>query len=224
MFASTNWHEVRTMTQRLFTSRDQEILTALVQKVRLFSLRQIAAHWWDGEVANARRRLKVLMGVDLLQRITVRARTLPPLQAPVAAWDPGRPAVDFGQIAHRLQSRWVHRAVRTTTAFIATPRAARLLGGTARAELKASTQVTHDLGVAHVWLVLDRSAPERADAWRGEDLMAHTRIGQKLPDAFLVDESGTPTAVIEFGGSYDAARVRDFHEDCAARALPYEIW
>ena len=42
------------------TNRDPEILQALVQKVRLFSHRQIADHWWNGELANARRRLKRL--------------------------------------------------------------------------------------------------------------------------------------------------------------------
>ena len=30
-------------------------------------------------------------------------------------------------------------------------------------------------------------------------------------------------AVIEFGGAYDAERVRVFHEDCVPRALPYQL-
>ena len=47
------------------TNRDREILQALVQKVRLFSQRQIADHWWDGELANARRRLKRLAHREL---------------------------------------------------------------------------------------------------------------------------------------------------------------
>ena len=42
------------------TGRDRAIVQALVQKVRLFSQRQIVDHWWNGELANSRRRLKRL--------------------------------------------------------------------------------------------------------------------------------------------------------------------
>ena len=212
------------MTSRIFTSRDSEILSALTQKVRLFTLRQITAHWWNGELANARRRLRVLAEVQLVQRTTVRARTLPLLEWPVTEWSPGRPSPDFGSVANNLQKRWKRRPVRSLTAFVATPRAVRFLGGSAREAVKVSTQATHDIGVAQVWLQFATVDPPQAAAWRGEDLMAHTRRGQKLPDGFLVDADGTPVAVVEFGGSYDTRRVRDFHLDCASRDLPYQIW
>ncbi len=42
------------------TPRDRAIVQSLVQKVRLFSQRQIVDHWWNGELANSRRRLKRL--------------------------------------------------------------------------------------------------------------------------------------------------------------------
>jgi len=212
------------MTSRLFTSRDSEILTALTQKVRLFTLRQITAHWWGGELANARRRLRILSEARLIQRQTVRARTLPPLEWPVSEWTPGQSSPDFGSIAHRLQSRWKRRPVRSRTAFVATHRAARFLGGTSSQTMKAPTQATHDIGVAQVWLRFSSVDPRQAAAWHGEDLMAHTRVRQKLPDAFLLNPEGTPVAVIEFGGSYDSRRLRDFHLDCASRRLPYQIW
>ena len=47
------------------TQRDFALIIALVQKVRLFSLRQITEHWWSGETANARRRLRQLTEADL---------------------------------------------------------------------------------------------------------------------------------------------------------------
>jgi hypothetical protein len=93
-----------------------------------------------------------------------------------------------------------------------------------RGEVKRETQATHDLGVAQVWLQLDLRSPQLADAWRGEDVMALTRQRQKLPDAFIVDTAGATLCVIEFGGSYDEPRIREFHEDCADRALPYQLW
>ena len=190
------------------TARDQQMLLALVQKVRLLSLRQIAEHWWQDEVANARRRLRALTATSLVQRVTVAARTLPPIDAPVATWQPGHTVPDFGQVSYRLQSRWRRRAVRSTSAYIATDHAAQLFGGKCRA----------------VWLRLHDEAAEWADAWRSEDLLAHTRRGEKLPDGFIVDREGETVWVIEFGGSYDAPRVQEFHEDCADRNLPYQIW
>ena len=98
------------------------------------------------------------------------------------------------------------------------------IGGKSRGQLKHPTQATHDLGVASLWLRLHEQTPAWADAWRGEDLLAHTRLGEKLPDAFLFDAAGEIIWVIEFGGANDAQRVREFHEDCAQRQLPYQIW
>lgn len=206
------------------TSRDQQLLLALVQKVRLFSLRQIAEHWWQDEVANARRRLRALTASSLVQRVTVAARTLPPIDSPIATWKPGQTVPDFGQVSYQLQSRWRRRAVRSIAAYIATDHAAQLFGGKCRGQLKNPLQATHDLGVAAVWLRLHDEAAEWAEAWRGEDLLAHTRRGQKLPDGFIVNADGETVWVIEFGGSYDPSRVQEFHEDCYDRNLPYQIW
>lgn len=206
------------------TRRDRELLAALVLKVRLFALRQIADHWWDGEVANARRRLKQLVAGELIHRVTVLVRTLPAIEAPVVSWQPNQAAPDFDAVSYRLQSRWQSRPVRPVTAFIASEKSAQLFGGKHRGELKHQMQATHDLGVAAVWLRFHECAPAWADAWQGEDQLAHTRRGEKLPDAFVVNEQGQTTSVVEFGGAYDAARVEEFHLDCASRDLPYQIW
>ena len=207
----------------IFTDRDRELLQALLVKVRLFSLRQIATAWWEGEIANARRRLRQLADTDLATRVTVPARPLPSLERPVAIWRPGQQPPRFGQISYELKNRWT-RPVRQCAAWIATPRAANLLGGVGRNQPKNVSQSSHDLGVAAVWLRLRDASPAWAEAWQGEDLWAETRRGQKLPDAFIVGPDGNPVAVIEFGGSYDATRVEAFHNDCAGRGLPYQIW
>lgn len=208
----------------MLTERDQRLLLALLLKVRLLSLRQIAAAWWQGEVANVRRRLKLLAGAGLLLPLTVAARTLPALEGPLIVWQPDEAAPDFGHVAHLLQSRWRRRAVRPTKAYVATPKAAQLLGGRGTEQLKHPAQATHDLGVAAVWLHLLQHAPAWAEAWRGEDLLAHTRRGEKLPDAFIVDEENEPLWLIEFGGDYDAHRLQAFHEDCRVRDIPYQLW
>lgn len=206
------------------TNRDQEILHAVALQVRLLNLRQLAETWWNGDLPNARRRLKRLVHAGLLTSVIVPARALPPLEAPLVRWNLGDPKPEFGSVAYRCQDRWRGRAVHPSTVWIATEQAAQLYGGVRRGELKHPAQATHDLGVAAVWLRLKQIAPEWAGAWRGEDQLAHTRVGEKLPDAFIVDAEGTIRCVIEFGGAYDAERVQAFHADCVARNLPYQLW
>ena len=206
------------------TQRDFALLIALVQNVRLFSLRQVTDHWWSGETANARRRLRQLADADLVARVEVQARTLPELERPVIAWRPSADVPNFDAVSHQLQKRWQSLAVRPCSAFVATEHAARLFGGRNRGELKHPLQATHDLGVAQVWLELHKNATPWADAWKGEDLMAETRRGEKCPDAFIVNALEQVVCVIEFGGQYHAERVREFHEDCASRELPYQLW
>ena len=206
------------------TERDREILDTLVRKVRLFSQRQLADHFWNRSLANARRRMKWLAENSLVEQLQVQARVTPSLNAPIATWQPGQILPVFGAIAHACQQRWKRRPTQSCVAWIATEKAAQLFGGVRRGEFKNPVQATHDLGVAAVWLRQREIAPRFAKAWRGEDLLAHTRRGEKLPDAFIVNEEGTVTWVIEFGGGYDADRVQAFHEDCASRGLPYQLW
>ena len=206
------------------TDRDRELLQSLALKVRVFSQRQIADDFWDGSLPNARRRLKRLLDQELLLRVTVHARSLPLLESPLASWRPGDPEPDFGKLAYQCQARWRQRPVRPCSAFIASSKAAQLFGAAHRGELSNPTQATHDLGVAAVWLRLRQIAPEWSTAWQGEDLLAHTRVGEKLPDAFIVNSQAQVTCVIEFGGSYDTERVKAFHHDCLRRQLPYQLW
>ena len=213
------------MTDALhLTPRDLAVVQALVQKVRLFSQRQIVDHWWNGELANSRRRLKRLADRNLLQRTFVTARPAPAFESPLITWRPGDAAPDFGKIAYRCQARWRSRPARQSVVWQATKVASQAFGGTARGKLKHPMQATHELGVAAVWLRLQQVAPKWAAAWRSEDLLAHTRVGQKLPDAFIVDDAEQVIWVIEFGGCYDAERVKAFHQDCESRNLPYQLW
>ena len=206
------------------TERDGEILQTLAEKARLLGQSQIADHWYRGERTNARRRMQRLAVSELAQRVLVMARPLPPLAAPLASWRPGEAPPQYGHVAYLCQERFRLRPVRQCSAWIATDRTAHLFGGVRRGELKHPLQATHDLGLAAIWLRLREVAPEWAAAWRSEDLFAHTRVGEKLPDAFIVDANDHVACVIEFGGTYDSQRIEEFHRDCAMRSLPYQLW
>lgn len=211
----------------LLVSRDDEILRTLSLKVRLLSLAQVAAAWWEPTEAgrlNARRRLTKLVGDGLVTRLRVQARPLPPLVAPALRWKPGDPTPDIGAVAWCLQSRWKEGPCETAV-YVATRRGANQYGGRGRGELRRVFQATHDLGVSAMYLRLHAINHVDADAWIGEDILSPYRRGEKLPDAVLAESpESRPRLVLEFGGAYDAARVRSFHESCADDALPYELW
>lgn len=209
------------------TVRDKQILQALCVSVRLFTLEQVAHHWWlksSNRLATARRRMGLLGRVGYLSKQQVLAAPLPSMQTPILSWKPGEAEPDHGAIAWRLQSRWTQSA-RMTSAYMATPRASQIFGGKAKGYLKQEYQASHDLGVAQMYLYVLSRAPKLASAWIGEDVLAPYRKGQKLPDAVIsASPSERPLLVLEFGGAYDRERVQAFHADCRDRGLPYQLW
>lgn len=225
------------------TGREREIVSALASKIRMLSFEQIRREWWPGSDAapsesadrNARRRLSELVEAGLLTRERVAAKPLLSLDAPAFRWkpdagggpnvgsEPGEAAPEFSSLSWQLQKRWTEPE-REVSAYLATRRAASIFGGWANGRIKNPGQATHDFHVGAVYLKLLRTAPTLAAGWIGEEMLSPTRQGQKLPDAILYDREGRPRLVVEFGGAYPAERVQSFHEDCAARQLPYELW
>ena len=51
------------------------------------------------------------------------------------------------------------------------------------------------------------------------------QISDAILDAVLADDpEGGVRLALEFGGAYNARRVRAFHEHCVAEGLAYELW
>ena len=211
----------------MLADRDLDILRTLSLHVRLLSLKQVASAWWSeapSALSAARRRLALLVKSCYLRRLRFPLQPVPPLPAPVFTWRPLLPAPDYGALAWKLQTRWTE-PLAPTTVFIATEQAANLFGGRSRGRLKRSSQASHDLGLAAVYLHFRQTRPVEAAMWIGEDVLARYRQGQKIPDAVIATApENKPQLVIEFGGAYDADRVREFHLDSKKRKLPYELW
>lgn len=204
------------------TPRDILIMRGLSLQVRLLGQRQLAETLWSGDVANARRRLKRLVQAGLLSRIETLAQPLPDLLRPVCSWCPGDARPDTSAVAHRLKSRWRYRALRPTVVYWATEFTKSHFGG--RNVKPLPPQVTHDLGVAAVWLWYHQHHPCFARAWIGEDQLEEDEPGFSIPDAVIVNETQQTQMLIEFGGNYNAQRLVDFHEAAAARNVPYQVW
>jgi len=111
-----------------------------------------------------------------------------------------------------------------TTVLVGTPRAAHLLGGIASGKVSVPYQASHDLGLASVFLAKRRLDPPAAAGWLSEDMVPKPGRGQKRPDAVVHSTTGRAVLAVEFGAGYPAARLEAFHNDCAKRPLPYEVW
>jgi hypothetical protein len=144
------------------------------------------------------------------------------INKPLHVWRVDDPPPNFHAIQYQAEQRNLG-SVETVTVFLGTWRLAQALGGTCGHPLNHHS-ASHDMGVAQTYLHLWRTNRDLALAWQGEDIVAPSRHRQKLPDAILYNRAGEPTMAIEFIGDYPVERIKAFHDDCASRGLPYEVY
>lgn len=207
------------------TKRDEELLLALSRSVRLLTPDQISKCWWhesENGIALARRRLRQLAAHGHVQRVQVFARRLSSVSTPVYCWCPGQSSPNFEAISYKLQSRW-QAPPRRITAFIAGTNTRKAFGCKGTGELKRSFQMGHDIGLSDVFVHYFVCDPTLIQYWWGEDQI-NTK-GKKVPDAVIAtSRDARPDRVVEFGGSYNARRVEQFHATCKREKLEYELW
>jgi hypothetical protein len=212
------------------TDRDRLIVLALLFKVPVLSELALAGLWpaSDSGLENMTRRLRQLCEEQLLERHVAQAQST----ADVTLFYHsalGMPAPEFGAYGWALAKRWEQLETQRTTFFTASDAAAKHYGRTIRNPLKATTAISHNIGLGMVYLYFALHHPLLASAWVAEDVIADARRhGGKIVDACIVDSTATPAVAIEFAGSsYSASngeRLREIHLDCEARNLPYEMW
>lgn len=208
-----------------WTSRDIQIVEALTLKTRVMTLDQIARLWWPKSkngASDAKKRILKLRKAGCIERYQINTHPIISMVSPVTQWRPNLEVPDFSSVAWKLKQRWILTHT-PTWVFVATRRAANLFGSFG-GKLKDPLQVTHDIHLSEVYLKYSFEFPGQADRWVGEDAFLKAGHGIKDPDAFLLDENGTITKVVEFGGKYSADRVEQFHRHCEERELEYELW
>jgi hypothetical protein len=128
---------------------------------------------------------------------------------------------DPEKIAYQAQSRWRDLGTKFTTAFVATPKLARRLGGVGTGEIRAPLQVTHDVMILECYRTLTAEAQMN---FEGEDYLRATGWGRrrKVPDAITTIDG--QRFAIEFAGAYDAERIREFQDWALREKLPYLLF
>lgn len=207
------------------TGRDEAILDALTRRVRVFSVFQVARHWWPGQrhgTESALARLTVLESAGLLKEVTEWAHPELNLVIPILSWKPADGVPNLGQVSYRLKSRWTE-APTPVRGFIATRSAGAIFAGSGGRQPRPS-EMTHDLHLAAIFLRILSESPRIAQSWVSEAAQHAAGAGrnERLPDALIKTRLGT--RVLEFGGAYSKRKLAEFHAYCSERSLPYEIW
>lgn len=207
------------------TSRDRELLDTLTVRVRVLTLAQIARTWWPQTADPKRQCRERLVRLEAAGWVTLFHATARPelaLSGPVATWKQASEQPDMDAVSYALKVRWQQPA-RVQSMLTATDQAGKFFGGHGGRKPRAS-EATHDLHLASIYLKLRSENAKLASTWRSEARLAKERtdgVG-KVPDAMVIDRG--QRRVIEFGGSYHAPKLREFHTYCAQRNWAYEIW
>jgi hypothetical protein len=203
----------------MYTHFREELLTMLTHKVRFFSDEQISRAFLDGNSLAARRYLYGLRARGLVRRALVLSHPELVLEAPLLTWKPHEPVPNFEAASYACKRRWT-KPPGSLPVWLATPKAARLVGGYAGEIRLAST--THDLHVGTLYLLLQHRETRRLRLVR-EDFQRQERR-ERLPDFVLADAQNCVQFAFEFGGAAKPERIQKLHSYGERFSIPYELW
>lgn len=209
----------------LSTAIDELLIEMLTTRIRVLSIDQVrdvaGGRGIKGRAA-ALRRVKRLESKGWVLVLNGLAHPELPLGRPVITWTPGETAPPFGPASYQLRSRWT-LPPRLTQVVVASSVAGSFFGG-AGGRVPRTSELTHDLALARIFIRLQKSDPKRASCWASEASLFERGEGRgdKLPDAMIKTRGGK--VAVEFGGAYRPQKLREFHEYCSGRNLAYEIW
>lgn len=209
------------------TPRDLEIIRVLCLCVRYLSMDQLRRGWWQTNsraALAAEARIRKLVKAEWLGKSSLLARPIPKIDGPLYVWHPGDRVPDFGHFAWRAKSRWKSPPVMTSVIY-AGPKASRFYVGTRPRKVRQIYQLTHDLGVAEVYLHFKDSRPAEAANWCGEATNPFRKRHVKNADVYIYPEhKWPPKLVVDFAGAYPKSRIQALHDYCSKNQLAYELW
>ena len=212
------------MFQRTWTPAIYDLMETLTCRVRLLSLSHIHKGWQSqfGSSEAVVKAVRQLVDAEMIVGDVWTVQASPIEQHPLASWMPQQAPPNLDRIEELISSRWNERC-EPTPVVAATHHAARLFGSSTGG-LPPVNHRNHDLLLSAVYLRYRTTQPKLACTWLGEDAVSMAERGVKNPDAFLFDESGSVTRVIESAGRYSLKQLESFHQHCQSADLSYELW
>lgn len=175
-----------------------------------------------GMLGTGIRRIRRLVEAGYIEPVTVLLRPHV-IEAPLIDLGPLDPEPHYGKVSYVLKTRQT-LPCRPTRAYVATERSSALVGGRG-GQLRHPFQADHDHAVAWVFLHYLKTTPEIAATWLGEDVIPsplRKRI-KVVPDAVTFGSDGA-MRVEEFGGAYDADRLKTLCRWSIDSGLSYRVW
>lgn len=212
--------------QFMLDTADQAVLDLLTWRCRAGTDEQIKDYLEALGFAGTKWRPKMKFASRTLVGRAEVVVCLPVIEGPLFSWCAGDRAPDCDALAWQLSRRLARAIPRPVTIYWATQRATHLVGGVTIC-LQKPLQLEHDLGVMAAYLKRLRLDPETLALWLGEDMLraAYAPLFPRtLPDAALIGPDDTVYRLIEYGGRYNADRLRRFHRFCVKRFFDYEVW
>lgn len=214
------------MRDAVIVARHEMLLQIVAHAVRFLTAELVMSLRPDvSSPATARRQLEKLRVAGYLGRLKRFGRRIPTIESPLYRWEPGAPPPEAGRISYLIRKRFASVESHQITLYVPTRRTLDLFGVDRPVILKR-TQISHDLGVAQMFLFIHRHHPDWVGRWRGEDCYASSRgFGEKVEDAVILKtDSNEPELALEFlGASYGKKRLLALHNDFVQRGLPY-LW
>jgi len=218
------WPTGKAIEGHVVNSHEQHIVRVLAERVRVFTVGQIAATWWTDTRwgrSRASAAMRSLADEGWLHVQQALSRPIQLFDTPLVAWRPGEGRPELAAVARSLHRRAMVDAKPVNVAF-ATTRAATLFCS-GRAPSVTLTQMTHDLNVAELFLHYLRSGlPE--DRWMSEDRLPRDWPIKARPDALVRNVTGEIVRALEYGGDYPESRLAELHQGLSSIHLAYEIW
>jgi hypothetical protein len=201
-----------------------DIIETLARRVHILTHGQIVAIWGSDSqgCSDLECKLTRLHNGKLCERAWINVHPRLPIEAPLASWQPQMARPDFDQLEQQVRARW-SRLAQSTRVYWASRQAANLFGSSVHG-VPDLLHRDHDVLLAEVYVFYRQRRPKFARKWLGENVFPKAGYRIKDPDAFLVQDDGTPLRVIESAGRYGRQQIEEFHDHCDELDLPYELW
>jgi len=205
-----------------WASIDYDVLQTLAIRLRVMAVSQATTLWSPNDMASMRARIQHLSAAGLLDCFSVNVHPLLSPEKPLYSWAAGAAAPNSVEISRIAKARWTQPS-QPTEVFVASRKTANLFGADPH-RLSKVEERDHDLLLADAFVAHRRQQRSPEPHWIGENYLPKAGYQIKDPDAFLINDSGKPFAVIESAGRYSGKQVQDFHDYCEAHSLSYELW
>jgi hypothetical protein len=200
--------------------RTGQVVKTLATKVRVMTLEQVAENWFS-DLARpknaAREGLHRAEKEGLLVTAWGMAHPTVPLPGPLYRYEANdrTPPPLFGRLSWEARRRFRKAPVRTL--YVTAAKLGKAAFGQSPGRRSGRTsELTHDIHVAEVYLRFLKLDSEREREWRGED---HLQGSVIRPDAVIGDTA------IDFIGKYSASKIESLHRQYIGAGIRvFEFW